>query len=145
MRYIANPIFGYFGAVFGVIAVASIAFFNLQGMAAKAHRHWDADIDRIVAQQQEKRHEMEMAALARAEHPAAGPQIAALTTNSVDDDDDPLDSRDAAQSKEIKQNGKKNAKRGDRRRQHFLPTAFATLPKFASTAAATTTTLLRLR
>ncbi len=139
-----TPVIGYVGAVLGVIAIASFAVFTLQGMAAKAHRHWDADIDRIIATQQGKK----MGALARPEIPDdAGPQIATLTTGSIDDDDDDpaLTNEESAQQKA--QSGKKSGRRADKQQQqrHYIPAAFATLPKFAATAAATTTTLLRPR
>jgi hypothetical protein len=146
-----TPLVGYVGAVLGVIAIASIAVFTLQGMAAKAHRHWDADIDRIIATQQEKKQAIDVA-LARGGAPGvvrrAGPQIATLTTGSIDDDDDDLalTNEEAAQQKA--QSAKKSGRRGDKQQQqqrHYIPAAFATLPKFAATAAATTTTLLRPR
>ena len=89
MRSLANPVVGYVGAVLGVIAIASIAVFTLHGMAAKAHRHWDADIDRIIAQQQAKK----LDTVAQAEIPNfndAGPQVTALTRAAVEDDEDDL-------------------------------------------------------
>jgi len=142
-----TPVVGYVGAVLGVIAIASFAVFTLQGMAAKAHRHWDADIDRIIATQQGKKRTMDVAALARADVPGIqndeGVQIAALTTGPVDDDDEPALAQ--APTQQRAQSGKKSSPRADKPRQHYIPTAFATLPKFAATAAATTTTLLRLR
>jgi hypothetical protein len=142
-----TPLVGYVGAVLGVIAIASIAVFNLQGMAAKAHRHWDADIDRIIATQQEKKQALDVA-LARGDIPGvasgAGPQV---TTGSIDDDDDdPAVTNESTQQKP--QSGKKSGRRTDnkQRQQHYVPAAFLTLPKFAATAAAATTTaLLRLR
>jgi hypothetical protein len=150
-----TPIVGYVGAVLGVIAIASLAVFNLQGMAAKAHRHWDADIDRIIAAQQGKKQVTDGASVARGEIPGAagdasdaGPQIAALTTGSIDDDDDePAATNDESTQKKA-QSGKKSPRRTDKQRQqqqHYIPAAFTTLPKFAATAAVTTTTLLRLR
>ncbi|HET7678522.1 MAG TPA: hypothetical protein VFK79_00125 [Xanthobacteraceae bacterium] len=145
----ANPAVGYVGAVLGVIAIASIAVFNLHGMAAKAHRHWDADIDRIIAQQQAKK--LDTATLARAEIPDDGdtrPQIAALTRDAIEEDEDELafSSEEAKSKKAQNPSSKKYSRRAERRRQHYMPAAFLTLPKFAATAAATTTTtLLRLR
>ena len=146
MRSLANPVVGYVGAVLGVIAIASIAVFTLHGMAAKAHRHWDADIDRIIAQQQAKK--LDTASPARTEIPDnnARPQIATLTRSSgEDDEDEPALSNEQAKSKKLQNpSGKKNNRRTERR-QHYIPPAFATVPKFAATAAATTTVLLRLR
>jgi hypothetical protein len=151
-----TPVVGYVGAVLGVIAIASLAVFNLQGMAAKAHRHWDADIDRIIATQQGKKQVTDGASVARGEIPGAagdaseaGSQIATLTTGSIDDDDDePAATNDESTQKKV-QSGKKSPRRTDKQRQqqqqHYIPAAFATLPKFAATAAVTTTTLLRLR
>jgi len=147
MRF-ANPVVGYVGAVLGVIAIASVAVFTLHGMAAKAHRHWDADIHRIIAQQQAKK--LDTASPARTEIPDnnARPQIATLTRGAVEDDEDEDElafSTEEAKSKKLQNpSGKKNNRRTERR-QHYIPPAFATVPKFAATAAATTTVLLRLR
>lgn len=148
MRSFANPVVGYVGAVLGVIAIASVSVFTLQGMVAKAHRHWDADIDRIIARQQAKK--LDTAVLARAEisdDSAARPQIATLARSAIEDDEDELAfSNEEATSKKLQNpSGKKYSRRVERRRQHYIPAAFATVPKFAATAAATTTILLRLR
>jgi hypothetical protein len=139
---------GYLGAVLGVIAIASIAVFTVRGMAAKAHRHWDADIDRIVARQQAKK--QEMVALSDAETPVmqsgAGPQIAALISEPLEAEDDDLANINESDSQKVRnQVRKKSARRADRRQQHYVPVAFATLPKFAVMAIATTTTLFRRR
>ena len=147
MRSLANPVVGYIGAVLGVIAIASVAVFTLHGMAAKAHRHWDADIDRIIARQQAKK--LDPASLARTEIPDndARPRTATLTRSAgEDDDDEPALSNQEAKSKKLQNpSGKKNNRRTERRREHYIPPAFATVPKFAATAAATTTVLLRVR
>jgi hypothetical protein len=146
MRSLANPAVGYVGAVLGVIAMASVAVFTMHGMAAKAHRHWDADIDRIIARQQAKK--LDTAIAARTETPDnARPQIATLTRSSGDDDDDEATlSNEGAKSKKLQNpSGKKYNRRTERQRQHYIPPAFATVPKFAATAAATTTVLLRVR
>jgi hypothetical protein len=148
MRSLANPVVGYVGAVLGVMAMASVAVFTLHGMAAKAHRHWDADIDRIIAQQQAKK--LDTAVLARAEIPDdddARPQIAALTRGAIDKDEEELAfSNQQANSKKLQNSGgKKSSQRTDRRRQHYIPAAFATVPKFAISAAASTTILLKVR
>ena len=170
MRILTNPVAGYVGAVLGVIAVASFAVFNLHGMAATAHRHWDADIDRIIAQQLAKKQDAAQdAAMAAAFAPVAiaegeksdvRPTAAAFTSDSLDQDEDPVTQAKGAVTKNDdagkdeagshprkahNQNGKKAHRRADRRRQHYIPAVLATLPKFAATAAATTTTLLRLR
>ena len=133
------------------MAVASLAVFNLQGMAAKAHRHWDADIDRIIARQQAKKHGM--IALARVETPGvasdAGPEIAALARVPLEqDDEEPAVSNDGIGTAKAPAQAKKSSRRAERRppqQQHYIPTAFATLPKFATSTATTTTTLFRLR
>jgi hypothetical protein len=144
MRSLANPVVGYVGAVLGVIAIASIAVFNLHGMAAKAHRHWDADIDRIIAQQQAKK----LDTVAQAEIPNfsdAGPRVTALTRDAIEDDEDDLASsnEEGVKSKKVQNPGsKKNSRRAERQREHYVPAAFLTLPKFAASAAATTTTTL---
>jgi len=150
MSILAKPVVGYVGAVFGVMAVASVAVFNLQGMAAKAHRHWDADIDRIIARQQAKK--QGMIALARVETPGvasdAGPQIAAFARVPLEqDDEEPAVSNDGiGTAKAPAQAAKKSSRRAERRppqQQHYIPAAFANLPKLATTTA--TTTLFRLR
>ena len=130
------------------MAIASIAVFTVRGMTAKAHRHWDADIDRIVARQQAKK--LEMVTLSDAETPAlqsdAGPQIAALISEPLQAEDDDLAATNASDSQKVRnQVRKKSIRRADRRHPHYVPVAFATLPKFALTAIATTTTLFRLR
>jgi hypothetical protein len=155
MSTLTKPLVGYLGAVLSVISIASFAVFNLQGMAAKAQRHWDADIDRIIARQQAKKHGM--VAFARAETPGvqndAGPQIAALTREPLEEDNDEaavsalstLSNDGIATQKVQSQAGKKSSRRPERRQQHYIPAAFATLPKFATSAAMITTTLLRPR
>ena len=147
MRSLANPVVSYVGAVLGVLAIASVAVFTLHAMAAKAHRHWDADIDRIIAQQQAKK--LRTAGLARAEvtDGDARPQIAAVTRAALEEDEDDLAfSNEEANSKKLQNSGgKKSSQRTDRRRQHYIPAAFATVPKFAISAAASTTILLKVR
>jgi hypothetical protein len=151
MRTLAKPVVEYMAAVLGVIAIASLAASQLHATAAKTHRHrdaqvWDANIDRIIAQQQEKKRLIQLAASGQVEIPAeeTGRQIAALTRGSLEDDDVDDGPQKAAPKKA--QGDKKSTKRTDRRRQQYIPVAFATLPKFAiTTAASTTTTLLRLR
>jgi hypothetical protein len=151
MRNPTVPVLCYVGAVLGVIAVASLAAFQLQGISARAHRHWDADIDRIIAQQLEKKREAEVAMLARAGDDGREdePQVAAFTTRAaLDDEDDDADAEQSRPRKNPSHGERKSSRRGGGERkgqQHFIPSAFATLPKFAASAAATTTTLLRLR
>jgi hypothetical protein len=145
MSILAKPVVGYLGAVLGVISIASFAVFNLQGMAAKAHRHWDADIDWIIARQQAKKHGM--VALARSETAGVqsdvGPQIAALAREPLDEEDEEALGKDESGVAKLQnQSVKKSSRRPERRQQHYIPAAFATLPKFATTAA---TTVLRLR
>jgi hypothetical protein len=145
MSILAKPVVGYVGAVLGVIVVASLAIFSLQGMAAKAHRHWDADIDRIIARQQAKK--QETVKLARAETPGVqsdvGPQIAAPAREPQHNEEFAAGSDRISAQKIQRQAGKKSSRRLERRQQHYIPAAFTNLPKFAATA--TTTTLLGLR
>jgi hypothetical protein len=147
MRILANPVAGYIGAVLGVIALASFALFDLRGTTAKTQRHWDAEIDRIISQQQEKKRDMDMAIFAWSEIPEpesdASPQILALPSGSAEYQavSDETDSQRVQNH-----SSKKYSRRGDRRRHHDFVTDLVTLPKVAATAAATTTTtLLRLR
>jgi len=148
MSILAKPVVGYLAAVLGVISIASFAVFNLQGMAAKAQRHWDADIDRIIARQQAKKHGM--VALARRETSGVqsdvGPQIAVLTRGpSSEEDEEALSKDESGVAKLQSQSAKKSSRRPERRQQHYIPAAFAALPKFAAPAATTATTVLRLR
>jgi hypothetical protein len=152
MSTLGKPVVGYVGAVLGVIAVASLAVFNLQGLAAKSHRHWDADIDRIIARQQAKK--QGLVALARAETPGVvsdvGPQIAALAREPLleDDKEAALGNEGIAPAKAQMHATKKSSRRANRQpqQQHYVPTAFAMLPIFTTPATATTTTtLFRLR
>jgi hypothetical protein len=114
-------------------------------MTAKAHRSWDADIDRIIARQQERKKRVELAALSQTAPASvandAEPQGAELTTGSAIEME--LENLyQAGPQKAQGQNGKRAGRRVARRGQHFIPAAFVTLPKFA---ASTTSTFLRLR
>jgi hypothetical protein len=147
MRNLAAPVVGYVATVLAVIGIASAGVFNLTGMTAKAQRGWDADIDRIVARQQERKRLVELASIERIGPPVriaarAEPEVAtALPTGSIEDVE--ADPRDTGPQKVQNQGTKKPGRRGERRREHFIPAAFVTLPKFAATTAAST--LLRLR
>lgn len=144
-KQVASPVVGYMATVLAVIAIALAGVVNLYGMTAKARHSWDADIDRIIAKQQEKKRLVELAALDHTD-PARGasdtePPAAELSTASTVEED--IDSQSQATPlKAQSQNGKRRGRRVAQRGQHFIPTAFVTLPKFA---AATTSTLLRLR
>jgi hypothetical protein len=114
-------------------------------MTAKAHRSWDADIDRIIAKQQEKRRLVELAALGqtdpdRVANDAQPPAAELSAASAVEEEND--DQAQAAPQRTQTQNGKRPGRRVAQRGKHFIPEAFVTLPKFA---AATTSTLLRLR
>jgi hypothetical protein len=133
--------------VLAVIGIAAAGVVNLYGMTAKAHRDWDADIDRIIARQQEKKRLVEMASLERGDLPGARLDVdaepavaAALTTGSFEDSD--AEPQEQVNQKTQTSAGKKTSRRVARRGDHFVPAAFVTLPKFA---AAATSTLLRLR
>jgi hypothetical protein len=147
MRAISPPVVGYVATVLAVIAVASVAVFELNGMTAKAHREWDAEIDLIIAKQQEKKRLAEMAAAKRIDQEAlaaqdAGKTVAALTTDSADEDGTQSRGPGGLQ-RAHSQGGKKSGRRVTQRGQQFIPAAIVTtLPKFA---VATTSTLLRLR
>jgi hypothetical protein len=141
-----RAVIGYVAAVLGVIAIASVAVFDMRGMAAKTHRHWDADIDRIVAHQQIKRH---LIALASAETPDvqsdAGPPIAGLTTEPLEaEENEAAVGNESGSQKVQNRNGKKYSRRADRRRQAQGAPANATLPNLAAVALAPIT-LFRLR
>src|SRR5258708_87832 len=132
MSILAKPVVGYVGAVLGVIAVASLAVFNLQGMTAKAYRHWDADIDRIIARQQAKK--LGRVALARVETPGvesdAGLQIAALTREPLEEDEEAAAGDDGIGTAKVPNHvNKKSSRRAERRppppqqQQHYIPAA----------------------
>jgi hypothetical protein len=133
---LASPLTGYVGTVLGVIAIASLASFSLQNMSAKAQRHWDADIDRIIAKQQEKKRGTDVASLEpigiSTDVADESASVSAVSTGSISKTEQAMSRKSG--------NGRRAARRSDRRHQHYVPTAFAALPKFAVTA---TTTLLR--
>jgi hypothetical protein len=143
----ATPAIGYLSTVIGVIAIASLSVLTLQGMTAKAQRHWDADIDRIVAKQQAKKPGIVLASLARTDTTGStsdvAPGIMTVTTGPASEDESRVRNGDTTKPKMQNQNGKKYNRRADKWRQHYVPAAFVTLPKFAATVA--TTTLLRPR
>lgn len=146
MRTEPAPVVGYVATVLAVIAIASIAVFNLDGMTAKTHRSWDADIDRIIARQQEKKKQVELAALDRTAPASvasdAEARAAELTTGSIAEEN--LDNQyQTSPQKAQNQNAKRTGRRVASGGKHFIPAAFITLPKFAATTA--TSTLLRLR
>ena len=136
--------------VLAVLGVATGAVINLHEMTAKPTRDWDAEIDRIIAQQQEKKRLAALASPAPPSEPAklaaadAESQTAAEATTGAFEAQDSEAREQAAEKKaqtaaqSSKRPGRRNA-----RRDHFLPAAFAHLPKFAATTAAST--LLRLR
>jgi hypothetical protein len=142
MRILVKPVVGYVAAVLGVIVIASIAVFNLRGSMAKTQRHWDADIDRIITQIQDKRRDMDAAALAWSEiqepESDAGPQIPSFP-QSVEH---VAVHEETAPQKAQNPGGKKYSRRADQRRQSDIATSLVTLPKLAVSAAGTTTTSL---
>ena len=140
MRIVSASV-GYVLTVLAVIAIASLAVFQLYGASAKQGRDLDAEIDRIVAQYHEKKR---LVALTERETPPQVPPMAAVTTASAATDDD-VEARDQAAQKQIitAQSTKKLGRRANRRTEQFLPAAFASLPKFAASTAAST--LFRLK
>ena len=126
--------------------------FSLNAMTAKAHRSWDADIDRIVAKQQEKKRRTEMAALERAEPRAVigvdqARVMAEVISGTFHNEDDVFVQRDRApaqkaQTQNAQSSGAKKSGRRVAKRHRYVPAAFMTMPKFA---VVTTSTILRLR
>jgi hypothetical protein len=139
---------GYLIMVFVVLGTAWAAVAHLYENNAKPTRHWNAEIDRIVAHQQEKKR---MAALAvRLERieplnlasaateagaePAAARPVAAETNAHLQ----------VAQKKAqtTAQTRKKPSRRNGHGRRQFVPATFVELPKFA---VATAASALRMR
>jgi hypothetical protein len=152
MANATRPVVTYVATVLAVIGTATMAAFSLNAMTAKAHRSWDADIDRIIAQQQEKKRLMEMAAVERMESRVvftkSQPAIAAdVISGPLDEDDELFETRESSEPQKAQSqntpapSGKKSAKRAAKRKQ-YVPAAFVTFPRFA---VVTTSTILRLR
>jgi hypothetical protein len=145
----ATPAMGYLSAVIGVIAIASLSILTLHGMSAKAQRHWDADIDRIVAKQQAKKRGIVVASLARTETTGSAnssqsarvvaPGNTTIAAGPMSKDESTVRNEDTLQPKIQNPSGRKYNRRADgRRQQHYLPAVFISLPKFATTTVATT-------
>jgi hypothetical protein len=150
MRNAAPPVVNYVATVLAVIVTAGVAAFALNGMTAKAHRSWDADIDRIIAQQQEKKRLIEAAERVepRLVYSKSQPDIAAdIISGPLDEDDELFEAREPSQPQKAQsqnaqaRSGKKSAKRAAKRKQ-YVPAAFVTFPRFAVVP---TSTILRLR
>lgn len=125
MPYLASPV-GYVAIVVAVLGLASAATFNLYAMTAKPSRAWDPEIDRIVAQYNEKRSH---GLVARAEA-ATPPALAQSTAMASADPGAPLTEK---QVQTATQSSKRPTRRTGKRDQ-FVPAAFVSLPKFAITA-----------
>lgn len=150
MQYLTAPV-AYVFMVLAVLGTATAAVFNLYEMTAQPTRDWDAEIDRIVAQQQEKKR-LALAPQSERSEPTRPAESRALltadaeeTTASIRPDDErarePLAEKKAQAAA---QTGKKPARRTARGGQRFVPAAFTNLPKFAAATAASAL-LLRLK
>src|SRR5688572_15066334 len=101
MKTLPKPVVGYVSVVLGVITIAAIAIFNLRGTPTKAHRHWDADIHRIIARQQAKKQDSN--SVPRTALPGiadeGAPQLAVLTREPPPNRNEPaaIDSETAPQ------------------------------------------------
>ena len=148
MKTLPKPVVGYLSVVLGVIAIAAIAVVNLRATPTKAHRHWDADIHRIIARQQAKK--QDTMSVTRAALPdiaeEAVPQLAVLTSEPPPDRNEAaaIDSETAPQ-KVQRQSAKTQSRRTDRRQQYISKVFAAAVPKFVAIASARTTVVLRLR
>jgi peptidoglycan hydrolase CwlO-like protein len=146
MRYVEARV-GYFAMVLAVLGIATVAVFDLYASSAKANRDLDAEIDRIIAQQQQKKRLAALAAQPEATGPvtltaASGAELARAEELSGSLDENDVAREEAAEKKAqtAAQTSKRPGRRG--RRDHFLPAAFTNLPKFAATTASS---FLRLR
>lgn len=134
--------------VLAVLAAAGAAVFNLYDMTAKPNRDWDAEIDRIVAQHQEKRRQMASSPQTEPVEPVtlASAATVANADEAAASKDEEANVRDAVAEKKAQtaaQTSKKPGRRNARGGPQFVPAAFVNLPKFAAASAASA--LLRLR
>jgi hypothetical protein len=142
MRNWATSLVVYVGAVIAVMALATLAGLHLRGNVNRAHRHWDAGVPRVIAQQQQKRREMESTALVSTANAAEAPDL-------TSDREPPLDEV-AAQSlngkatlakeeesvaqKAQNESRRKNSRHVERKQQPGPVTAVTTLPQLVTTA-----------
>jgi hypothetical protein len=148
MRNWATPLVGYVGAVIAVMALATLAGLHLRGSVSRAHRHWDAGVPRVIAQQQQKRREMESTAMVSAANAAEAPHLASDRAPPIDEIKS-MDSKSvlAREEEDVSQKAqnesrKKSSRRAERKQQARPATAVTTLPHIAVTAAAATTSAL---
>jgi hypothetical protein len=144
MRRLADPVVGYVSAVVAILALATLAGLHLRGSMTRSHRHWDASIGRVIAQQQEKRLEMEIAAVPTpseltSEAVDAALAIPELTTGQTEKAI--LNDHEESRSQKVQnESRRKSGRRADRKQQP--PASVITLPQLAVTA---TTALIPLR
>jgi hypothetical protein len=150
MRNWTTPLVGYVGAVIAVIALATLAGLHLRGSVSRSHRHWDAGVGRVIAQQQERRRGMESAtALVSPANAAEGWNFANDRESQIDQADaESLDGKTALANEEesvsrrAQNESRKKSNRHAERKQQSAATGFTTLPHLAVTAATATTSAL---
>lgn len=149
MKALPKPVVGYVSVVLGVIAMAAIAVLNLRATPTKAYRHWDADIQRIIARQQAKK--QDTISVTRTALPdiadEAVPQLALLTGEPPPDRNEAaaIDSETSPQ-KAQRQSARKQIRRTERRHQQYASAVFAAaVPKFVAMTSARTTLVFRVR
>jgi len=139
----------YVAAVLLIVAVGVTAIGDLRSAAAKQKRELDASIDQIVEQHKERK-----ALVAKADTSGAGePRLAAAQTTGSGKTGEPAKAAHPAARKstlaleenypeaksaevrspaEVKSPKKQRQVRTGSSRQHFLPSGFASLPKFTA-------------
>jgi hypothetical protein len=150
MRNWATPLIGYVAAVIAVIALATLAGLHLRGSVSQAHRHWDAGVGRVIAQQKEKRREMESAALVSTANAAEAPDLSRnreprpneIASGSMDGKSALAKEEEDVSQKAQNESRKKSGRRAERKQQSGPATKFTSLPHMAVTAAAATTSAL---
>jgi hypothetical protein len=124
MRYI-TALVGYFVLIFSVFGIAGAGISNLNEMTARQNRELDAEINRMVAEHNERKL-LALAPDGQRGHGAKA-RMAAQETNGTATSDSAEAPRQVAT-----RNTTKNLGRHGRNHDHFIPLAFASLPKFTA-------------
>lgn len=128
MRY-ANVLVGYFAVTFAVLGIAGAGIGNLNGMTAKQNRELDAEINRLVAQHNERK---QLVALA---DKSGGPRSSSRETTGSAGQDSGESQRQLAAKNATSASvvtARRSGRRGRNNSEHFIPLAFTSLPKFTA-------------
>jgi hypothetical protein len=126
MRYL-TVLAGYFILIFSVFGIAGAGISNLNEMSVKQNRELDAEINRMVAEHNDRK----LLVAFEGERGHGRKAAARETTGSAIPDSDAT--RQAAKNATSASviTSKRLGRRG-RNRDHFIPLAFASLPKFTA-------------